>query len=214
MKNLTLTLLLGSLLLAGQAGATKIKKCQDEDGMWHYGDRAAAACAKSKIIEMNTDGTKTGEVAAPPTVEELKVLEEQQKRDEERKKAEAEQARQDALLLSIYGHEKDIIYVRDRKIAQVEHSITANKETLTTLEKTLERQQKQKVEEDSLEHTRSQINRVKGAIDAKRVEQKDIEAHYNKELVRYREIKASQAAAEKLTAPEKSADPAPSAPQQ
>lgn len=199
MNKSVLTILLGLIVISLQAEAARIKKCQDADGMWHYGDRAAEACAKSKIIEMSTEGHKTGEVDAPPTAEELKVFEEQKKRDEERKKAEAEQARKDALLLSIYGHENDIIYVRKRKVSQVEHSIKANKETLTTLEKTLERQIKQKAEEKNIEHTKSQIKRVQDAIKQKRVEQKEIEAKYNKELIRYREIKASQKAAEQIS---------------
>lgn len=199
MNKSALTILLGLMIMSLQAEAARIKKCQDQDGMWHYGDRAAAACAKSKVIEMTDKGNTTGEVAAPPTAEELKVFEEQKKREEERKKAEAEQAREDALLLSIYGHENDIIYVRKRKIAQVEHSIKANKETLTTLEKTLERQIKQKAEEKNIEHTRSQIKRVQDAITQKRVEQKEIGAKYDKELIRYREIKANQKAAEQLS---------------
>jgi hypothetical protein len=199
MNKSALTILLGLMIVSLQVEAGRIKKCQDDDGMWHYGDRAAEACAKTKVIEMSAEGHKTGEMAAPPTAEELKVFEEQKKREDIRKKAEAEQARKDALLLSIYGHENDIIYVRKRKVAQVEHSIKANKETLTTLEKTLERQIKQKAEEKSIEHTRSQIKRVQEAIDQKRVEQKGIEAKYNKELIRYREIKASQKAAEQLS---------------
>lgn len=205
MKQTSLTIMLGAILvstiLSTPADAGRIKKCMDADGMWHYGDRAAAACAKSKIIEMDSEGNRTGEVEAPPTAEELQMMEENKAKEAERKKAEAEQARKDALLLSIYGHENDIIYVRKRKIAQVEHSIKANQETLETLKKTVERQVKQKAEEKSIEHTRSQIKRVEEAINAKRREQKEIHAHYEKELTRYREIKAGQLAAEQAIAP-------------
>lgn len=197
MKQTALTLMFGLLLVATQAGAAGIKKCKDADGMWHYGDRAADACARSKIIEMDRSGNKTGVVAAPPTAAEIKAMEAQKEEIEARKKAEAEQARKDALLLSIYGHENDIIYVRKRKIAQVEHSIKGNQETLETLQKTVERQKKQKADDKSIDHTNSQIKRVQNAIKNKRKEQKEIHAHYEKELIRYREIKASHAAAEK-----------------
>ncbi len=196
MKQTTLAIMLGIFVISSQAGAAGIKKCKDADGMWHYGDRAADACARSRIIEMDTSGNKTGVVAAPPTEAELKAREARKAEEEARKKAEAEQARKDALLLSIYGHENDIIYVRKRKIAQVEHSIKANQETLETLKKTVERQKKQKADDKSIEHTKSQIKRVEEAIKSKRKEQKEIQAHYEKELIRYREIKASHAAAE------------------
>ena len=56
---------------AANSGRAPIKKCQDEDGNWHYGDTAAAECSKSKIIEINNQGYKSRVIDAPATEQEL-----------------------------------------------------------------------------------------------------------------------------------------------
>ncbi|MDH5648537.1 MAG: DUF4124 domain-containing protein [Gammaproteobacteria bacterium] len=182
--------LLGSFLLVSvtQAG---IKKCQDETGQWHYGDRASEACEQSKIIEMSDSGHKTGEVAAPPTAEEL--AEEERRKDElaKQKKREEEEARRDALLVTTYGHENDIMYVRDRKLSQVEHSIEASQATLKSLNATLDRQKKQKDSEENIKHTEDQITKHSAVIEKKREEQEALRKQYDEELKRYRELKTA-----------------------
>ena len=57
---------------AGPATGSKIKKCQDASGHWHYGDNADDMCRQSKIVEINEQGLTTKEIAAPMTAEQLK----------------------------------------------------------------------------------------------------------------------------------------------
>ena len=200
----TLFLLLLALGLGTAAEAGSIKKCQDAEGHWHYGDRAAALCDRSKIIEMSGSGTKTGEIAAPPTEGELADRERQRAEAERQRKLEEEQARRDALLLSTYGHENDILYVRDRKLEQLESSISASNETLNSLRATLERLEKQAAQEQrggravsedtgtNIERSKAQIERHEAAIAAKRKEQENLKVQYEAELKRYRELKRKQ----------------------
>ena len=190
--------------LATGVPAKTIKKCKDAQGRWHYGDTAAEACERSKIIEMTTRGAKKGETAAPPTKEELADLERRKKEIEEKKRLAEEQAKKDRLLLSTYGHEKDIIYVRDRKLARLESSIKASEETLKSLRATQARVEKQAAAEQrggkklskdtalNLERIQAQVSRHEAAIAQKRQEQELIKEKYEAELKRYRELKRRQ----------------------
>ena len=176
----------------------KIKKCKDAEGRWHYGDRAADECAKSKIVEISEQGTKRRVIAAPPTKAELAERErrkEELEREAERKK---EQERQDKLLLSTYSSENDINFIRDRKIAQIESQIKATEETLKPMRAALERMEKQSdsspQSQKQIEKTKEQIARHEAVVTEKRKEQEDLRQKYADELKRYRELRAQKAA--------------------
>ncbi|MEW6331382.1 MAG: hypothetical protein AB1560_07985 [Pseudomonadota bacterium] len=214
-KNLSCLLALSLSLIAAGAHAaetTTIKKCKDATGRWHYGDTAAEECAKSKITVMSDEGTTKKVIAAPPTEEELKQREAQRETIEAEQARAAERARKDTLLLSTYSVEDDIIYIRDRKIAQIEASVKASEETLKPLRAALARMQTQAAEEskdakaaqvtaDNIEMTRKQIARHEGAIAAKRQEQEALRKQYTEELERYRELKKKSVAAPAATKP-------------
>ncbi len=202
-RKLTILLILGFLLTgagASAAEAPSIKKCKDATGRWHYGDSAAAECAKSKVTVMSDEGTTKRVIAAPPTEQELKEREAQRESIEAERVRAQEQARKDALLLATYGVEGDIIYIRDRKIAQVESQVKASEETLKSLRGALARMEAQAVDEGkdakaakttakNIELTKSQIARHEGAIATKRQEQEALRKQYAEELERYRELK-------------------------
>lgn len=203
MKTITLCLVSGvcALTLAAvpalSASKAEIKKCRDATGRWHYGDNAAAACANSKVTIINKAGVKTGVIDAPLTAAELKEREKQQAEAE----AAKEQAKRDELLLTTYSHEADILYIRDRKVAQLESSIKASTDTLNPLRATLQRMEAQaeserkannavsEQTEKALEQTRSQIAKHEAAIAQRRKEQQAIKAQAAKDLARYRQLK-------------------------
>ncbi|HYA38151.1 MAG TPA: hypothetical protein VEI74_07800 [Candidatus Methylomirabilis sp.] len=203
----TLILALGLALSAvgpqtGQASQT-IKKCQDATGRWHYGDTAAEECAKSKITVMNNEGITKKVIAAPPTEQELKEREANKEVQETAQKKAEEQAKKDTLLLSSYGVENDITYVRDRKIAQIEAFIKASEQTLTPMRAALARMEAQVADESksgkvdeiavkNIELTKAQITRHEAAIADKRKEQDAIRVEYDQDLARYRELKKQQ----------------------
>lgn len=180
------------------AGGGRIKKCQDASGKWHYGDTAAKECARSKVIELSEQGLKRKEIAAPLTEEELKQREAQREELARQKQEAEERRRRDEMLLSSYGHEDDIIYARDRKLAVLEANIKAAEETVKQLRAALERMQAQRpgggkgAEEvdKNIARTREQIARHEAAIAAKRQEQEQIRKQYQADLERYRELKS------------------------
>lgn len=196
-------ILFSSILLNAEAG--KIKKCKDDQGRWHYGDTAGKYCDQSEIIELTDKGTKTRVIKAPATADELAERERNKEEEERKKKAAADQARRDEILLTTYGHENDIVYIKKRKIEQLESSIQASLETLKSLEATLERLEKQAAHEQrggksaspdtikNIDNNKAQIARHEAAIQAKRDEQQALGKRYDGELERYREIKRRQA---------------------
>src|SRR4030065_63012 len=112
---------------------SRIKKCQDAAGKWHYGDTADEECARSKVIELDMRGIQRKEIAAPLTDAELKAREQNRERDEQARKQIEEQERRDQQLLATYAIEDDIILTRDRKISDFEAQINASQETLKSL---------------------------------------------------------------------------------
>ena len=185
---------------AHAAKGASIKKCQDETGKWHYGDTAAEECAKSKVIVITETGTKRKEIAAPPTEEELKERERHKEEVEREKLDAADRAKKDELLLSTYGHEQDIIYVRDRKLAQVESSIGATEATLQSLRAVLTRMEAQAADDKddkaaseqstkAIAQTRAQIAKHEAYLATRKQEQEDIRKQTEQDLARYRELK-------------------------
>jgi len=210
---MTLSLLLpGPGAHAAPDGMSSIKKCQDATGKWHYGDTAADECSRSKVTVITEKGTTKSVIAAPPTEAELKAREEQRETIEAEQARATERARKDTLLLSTYGVEDDIIYIRDRKIAQIETSVKASEETLKPLRAALARMEAQAADEGkdaktaettakNIEMTRNQIARHEGAIAVKRQEQEALRKQYTGELERYRELKKKSVAAPALSKP-------------
>jgi hypothetical protein len=194
------------------ASGTTIKKCKDATGQWHYGDSAAEECAKSKITVMSDEGMTKKVIAAPPTEQELKEREARKETEAAEQQRAVDQAKKDALLLSTYGGEDDINYIRDRKIAQIESSIKASEETLKNLRAALARMEAQAADESkgnkaadqttvkNIEQTKKQIARHEGVVAEKRKEQEALRKQYADEMERYREIKKSQAAKSPATA--------------
>lgn len=187
---------------ASPSTGPKINKCQDITGKWHYGDTAAEGCARSKVTVINDQGITTDEIAPPPTAADLQKLSDEAAQAERAK----EQTKQDELLLSSYAHEADILYVRDRKLSQIEASIKAGLETLKSLHAALARSEANAAEEQktskgisqsthqTLEQTRAQITRHEAAIAARKKEQDLVRARAETDLARYRDIKTRRLA--------------------
>jgi hypothetical protein len=179
----------------------KIKKCKDAAGKWHYGDTAAEECAQSKVTVLSEKGFTKKVIAAPLTEAELKEHELKKEELEKEQKNAEDQAKHDALLLSTYGVEDDINYVRDRKIAQIESSVHASEETLKSLRGALVRMETQATDEakgdktaaeqttKNIEQTKLQIGKHEAVVATRRKEQEDIRNQYAADLARYRELK-------------------------
>lgn len=191
---------------AGDAKGTRIKKCQDAQGKWHYGDTAGEECARSKVIELDTRGIKRQEIAAPLTEAELKAREENRAEEERQRKLAADQKRRDDQLLATYALEDDIMLSRDRKLSDLETQIRSGQETLNSLRKSLERIQAQAADEQrggkqvspqtakTIANNEAQIAKHEAHIQNMKKEQEAVRAQFQTDLERFRELKRKQAA--------------------
>ena len=226
-RNLSIfTLLLISLFAAtlpasaaDEKKGTRIKKCQDAAGKWHYGDSADEECARSKVIELDTRGIQRKEIAAPLTEAELKAREQNREHDEQTRKQIEDQQRRDQQLLATYAIEDDIVMTRDRKIGDFEAQIRASQETLKSLRSSLARLQTQAAEEQrggkpvspqtakTISNNETQIAKHEAYVEKMKKDQEATRTLYQNELERFRELKrkpvAIQPAASPATAPQK-----------
>jgi hypothetical protein len=194
-------------LTSGIANASTIKKCKDEAGRWHYGDSAAAACAKTRVIEMTGSGQTKKIIDAPPSAGELDDFRRKKEEEEAAKKRAEEQKQHDQTLLSTYAHEEDIVYARDRQVSELENSIASGEQTLKSLQAVLGRMRSQAQEEQAqagkvseeteknLKHSEDQVARHRENQERKKKEQQAIRERYDRDLARYRELKGLKPAA-------------------
>jgi len=182
------------------ADTTKIFKCKDAQGRWHYGSAAAAECARSAVTVMSGQGTTRKVIDAPPTEAEIKQRE-ARKAEEDREKQDTEaQARQDKILLSTYTSVEELEQARVRKLSEMEKGINSSVETLKSLQRSLERLEAQAGEEKkagkpnakttkALNQARKQVERHETQIAKRRKEMEDKRKQFDLDLKRYRELK-------------------------
>jgi len=204
---LAVSLLSSLSVFAADSKGLRIKKCQDAAGKWHYGDRADEECAQSKVIELDRQGVKRKEIAAPLTESELKARNEAKAEEEKAKKQAAEQKRRDEIMLATYAVEADITLTRDRKLADVDNQIRSSEQTLKSLRNSLKRLQTQAADEQrggkpvsaqtakTIANNEAQIAKHESLIKKMQQDKEAIRVQFQGELERFRELKSKQVAA-------------------
>lgn len=178
--------LLGAACAAPAAGP-QIKKCQDAQGRWHYGDSAAESCA-SKVTVMDQRGLKMKEIAAPLTEAELAAKEKAEANAEAERESKEAQQKRDRQLLATYAAEEDIRIGRDRRIHDLDAHVRAAEDTLKTLRAARDRMQTQG-DDAGLAKSDAQIARHEAALAERKKEREAIEKQYEADVARYRELK-------------------------
>ncbi len=185
-------------LLASLTPAHAIKKCQDAEGKWHYGDIAVQQCKKSKVTTLSKRGFIEKEKEAPKTEEQLL------KEEEELAAVEAEAARVRAeederiRILSVYETEADIDRQRDNQIKSVEGSMAVHKAYVKSLTGKIERLEKsganfvgkrKELHVAKIEGEQKKIENSKSELKKLEKQKESIMARFDKEKRIYREIK-------------------------
>jgi chromosome segregation ATPase len=191
----------GPALAANPKAGARIKKCQDAQGRWHYGDEAADACAQSKVIELDTRGIKRKEIDAPLTEAELKARAGELEEAEKAKKLAAQQKRRDDQLLATYAVEDDLVMSRDRKLADIETQIASGEATLASLRKSLDRIRAQAADEQrggkpvspqtakTIAANEAQVAKHEAHIADLKKDQETVRAQFQNDIERFRELK-------------------------
>ena len=120
-----------------------IKKCQDSNGKWHYGDIAVAECENSKVTTLTDRGFVKEELDAPKSKEEIRAAEEEFALVEQARLERLAEQEEKRRILSIYETEDDIDRQRDNQVRSVQSNIDVHKSYLKNMEKRLARFQSQ-----------------------------------------------------------------------
>jgi hypothetical protein len=175
---------------ATPAGGDKIKKCQDAEGQWHYGDNAAEECERSKITVIDERGQMVKEVEAPPTPEELAAEKAKREQAEAERERAARQRIEDERLLATYDNAQSIVRARDERVTYLKGQVQINEELLGKLRANVERlrQQGGGKPSDDISRTEAQIAEYEAANTQLARELEQVISKYNADLARYREL--------------------------
>lgn len=135
--------------LAHPVSAQAIKKCQDAEGRWHYGDNAAAACGDAGITVLNKKGETVKEIERVPTAEEVEARRAEQQRLEAERQLTRERETARKRLLNVYPTEESIIRARDQRLESLDKQIALNETMLDEIRLNMKQHQDRPVPKDA-----------------------------------------------------------------
>jgi len=186
-------------LLTGTAAQAEMFKWVDEKGVTHYGDRIPPQYAKQKREVVNSQGDTIKVMQHEKTAAELA----EDARQLELQKLQKEQARKDSFLLSTYQSEADLQKSRDEQLANLDGNIRISQIALDGTQKDLSSRQARATQlskdgkpvPPDLTRQISELEK-RLASDGKSLagrqqERATIAARYERDIVRWRELRAA-----------------------
>lgn len=179
--------------------AAKMYKWVDDKGVTHYGETIPPEYAHRDREELNKAGrvVEKKEVLTPEE-RHARELEDIRKREDE--EAALEQKRRDKALLNTYSNVKEIDLTRDRSLQQVEARINSIGSQLKMAEDNLKALQKEadgytkanrnihvSLQED-LKESQARLTKLQQDLEKSRAEKAAVEARFNADKARYREL--------------------------
>jgi hypothetical protein len=204
LRNYRYLALLPALLTSAGALAERTFKWVDEEGNVHYGDRVPLQYSNQERQEINDQGRTLKSYEAPSTPEEIVEQKRLAAIQAEQKKQQAEQARQDEVLLATYSSEADLLMMRDSRIAAIEELIQLTDSRITSLKKRLAGLAEEASDHESrgrpvpefvqqqTESVRRQVSENQDFIEAKRAEMAAIRQQFAADIARYRELQGGR----------------------
>ncbi len=198
-KSTHLSGLLVVLTLSYSQQAWAIKKCQDENGKWHYGDIAVTACKKSEVTTLNERGFIESKQDKAKTQTELAI--EAQERAEAEEEARKERAAEEERIriLSVYETEEDIDRQRDNQLSTVQTSIAVHETYIKQLslqnkrlEKKLPNQRARRLEttKENIASNNLKIEESKAELISLAKQKLDVTEKFEKEKELFRSLKS------------------------
>ena len=179
--------------------AAKMYKWVDDKGTTHYGETIPPEYANKDRTELNKAGRVVDKKEAlTPEERRAKELEDARKREDE--EAAVEQKRRDKALLNTYSSVKEIDLARTRNLQQVEARLNSINSQLKMAGDNLAGLQKEadgytsaskqipaSLQED-LQESQARLNKLKQDMEKSRAEKATVEARYDAEKTRYKEL--------------------------
>jgi hypothetical protein len=208
-----LALALAAASLTGEAEAGRFYRWVDDDGNVHYSDKVPPEASGQARNVMNERGITVDVKAAALNAEQ--IAEERRlarQRAEQRQIAEARAAR-DRVLMQTFGSVDDMEMTRDGKIAAVEALIRITSSNINGLRQSLSQVAGQAAEYERsgrpvpdrlrkrMNELRERIRQNEKFIEERRAEQDDIRLQFERDIERFRELKARKTAPPKPKRP-------------
>ena len=169
------------LAVALPAQAAGIKKCQDENGHWHYGNFADDACGLTEVTSLNEKGSIIGTEPPPPTQQQLDDRAKAENEAASIKAIKDKQHRRANSLVQIYGSEDVINSTRDRKLESIDNNLEVMRKLKVGIEsdinKLKERKQSDKVKKLVAERERA-VKSYENVISQSLVQRGGLEKEY------------------------------------
>ena len=197
-----------AVLFTVPAVAGRLYKWVDENGKVHYGDHVPAKYASKERRVLNDRAIEVQRIEAAKTPEQIEAERRLEARRREEARRRAEQLAHDRMLLSTFASVDDMEMAREGKIQAIDSLIRVTKARIAKLEEKLTQYTRRaamleragrpvpKPLRSNIEQAREQIRRYQEFIESKRVEQERIRATFEKDIARFRELKALAAQAE------------------
>lgn len=186
------------ILLAAGAAQARTFCCKDDKGIQVCADILPDVCYGRAYREVNERGMTVKRYDAPLTPEQRAQKEEEAKKAREVEKKRMEQERKDRALLATYTSEKDIDYMRDGAVAELEKAI---QQARNKLDEAARKQQKFADEAEfykkkglppemkaAMRDNENEMKTQQAAIEAKQKEIEAVKAKYDGERERYRAL--------------------------
>ncbi len=179
--------------------SAKLYKWVDKNGVTHYGETIPPEYADRDREELNKSG-RTVKVIDVPTAEERKAQKEAEDKKRADEKAAIEKKRHDLTLTSTYSNSDEIDLARKRNLQQLNSRINSNSSQLKTANDNLLALQKESegftkankpvpaALKDDLKDAQNRVDRLQANLDKSLAEKAVIEARFDKDKARYKEL--------------------------
>ena len=203
-NNNNLSLIVGSILvlsILSTPTSARIKCWKNHEGIRECGEKVPPEFAQKGHSEMGSHGVVTGKKERVKTKQELEEEARQAALEKKQMEIEAEQARQDRILLDTFTSVEELEAARDDKIAVIESAITlSNKRTEKTQEDLDKRIQAAAAAERAgnapneallkdIEVLKGRIENNKVFIAERRKEQEAVKAEAEADISRFKTLK-------------------------
>jgi len=177
----------------------KLYKWVDKNGVTHYGETIPPEYADRDRAELNKSGrtTKIIKVLSPAELNAQRLA---KKKEIAEEKAAQEQRRRDKTLTGTYSSVKEINLARNRSLRQVKARITNHKAQLEMANKNLLELQQESATytktkkaipaplQDDIKRSKERISKLQRNLDKSLAEKAAVEARYDADKARYREL--------------------------
>lgn len=199
---LTAAVLSVFLLSATSVEAQKLYRWVDKDGKVHYSDQIPPEAVGQAREELNQAGRTVDRVERARSAEEIAAAKAAEQLAAQQRKAQEEQAKMDAVLLTSYGSVDELKRAYDERFTLVEQTIESAKVGLRSQEKSLaellahaaELEQQNKPVPDtikaSLEVARKQTEQQRSFLAKREQDKVDLQSEYTEIVERYNALQA------------------------